>query len=406
MKKLRIAIIGGGAAGFFAAINSAEKFRNAEVTLLEQGRQVLSKVRISGGGRCNVTHACFDPALLTSFYPRGGKALRGAFSQFQPRDTVRWFTSRGVALKTEEDGRMFPTTDSSETIIECLLSAAHQSGVNVCTERQVENIVRREDGTFEIRIKGYSSLIADRVLCTTGSQQKIFSMLKQLGHTICEPVPSLFTFPIKDTRLENLEGISVSSCSVKISGTSIEQKGPILITHWGLSGPAILKTSAWGARVLHAKNYQATLVINWLADMHPEKIQHFLLEKKISHPQKLICGDIDLSIPNKLWKQLVLHSNISSELRWINISKKQLHSLIQNLTRCELAISGKTTYKSEFVTCGGVSLDEIHFKTMESKLCKGLYFAGEVIDVDGVTGGFNFQNAWTTGWIASQSIGN
>ena len=399
----RIVIIGGGAAGFFGAIACASANSNHEVILLEKNRQVLSKVRVSGGGRCNVTHACYDPALLVKNYPRGGKALHGPFTRFQPHDTVEWFESRGVYLKTESDGRIFPVTDSSETIINCLIQEAHAHHVQIKTETGVTSITRGKNG-FTLHLSDHSSLECDCLLIATGSSPKTFEWLKQLGHHIEQSVPSLFTFNVPDSPLLDLAGISVPRAHLKIENTSLEQTGPLLVTHWGFSGPAILKLSAWGARILHDLGYQALLKINWLADIQPEDLKQRLLECKKQYPARQIAKESPLDLPKNLWKKLVDLASISSEQRWSFLSNKQLQELVHHLTSHTFAIKGKSTFKEEFVTCGGVKLDEVNFKTMESRLCPGLYFAGEVLDIDGITGGFNFQNAWTTSWIAGHAI--
>jgi predicted Rossmann fold flavoprotein len=399
----KIVVVGGGAAGFFGAISAAQAHPDCNVILLEKARQVLSKVRISGGGRCNVTHSCFEPSLLVQNYPRGNKVLRGPFSRFQPKDTVRWFESRGVELKTEPDGRMFPVTDSSETIIRCLISEAKASGVQIRTECGLNAITRDHEG-FALQLHNGENLSCNFLLIATGSNAKAFEWLQGFGHKIEPTVPSLFTFNIPRSPLEELAGISIPKVHVKISETSLEQTGPLLITHWGFSGPAVLKLSAWGARTLHEKNYQAQLHINWLPDYKPEILRQQLLSYKSSHPIRFVNTDSPFDIPKNLWKKICIKAEISAEIRWSAFSNKHLQTLIEQIHNCSFRIDGKSTYKEEFVTCGGVSLDEVNFKTMESKLCPRLYLAGEVLDIDGVTGGFNFQNAWTTGWIAGQSM--
>jgi predicted Rossmann fold flavoprotein len=399
----KIVVIGGGAAGFFGAIACANADSSHEVILLEKNRQVLSKVRVSGGGRCNVTHACYDPALLVKNYPRGGKALHGPFTRFQPRDTVEWFESRGVPLKAESDGRIFPMTDKSETIIHCLTQEAHARHVKVKTETGVASIAQDKDG-FAVHLSDQSTLECDCLLIATGSSPKTFEWLKSLGHSIEPPVPSLFTFNVPTSPLLDLAGISVPRAHVKIEDTSLEQTGPLLITHWGFSGPAVLKLSAWGARILHDLAYKALLKINWLPDIRHEELTQILLECKNQYPARQIANESPVNLPKNLWKKLVDLASISSEQRWSSLSKKNLQELIHYLTSHPFTIEGKSTYKEEFVTCGGVKLDEVNFKTMESRLCPGLYFAGEVLDIDGITGGFNFQSAWTTSWIAGHAI--
>ncbi len=401
-------VIGGGAAGFFGAITCAHTYPQARVTLLEAGRQVLSKVRVSGGGRCNVTHSCFDPALLVQHYPRGGKALRGAFTRFQPKDMVAWLATQGVMLKTEADGRMFPVTDDSETIVACLLQAARAAGVQIYTGAMVTTVSHATNGTFEVRLKHGDLLVGDRLLLATGSSPQGYQVATALGHQIEPPVPSLFTFQITDPRLEDLAGIAVNPVQVQLKipeGDRIAQTGALLVTHWGISGPAVLKLSAWGARALHNCRYQASLLINWLPDLKLETVRQMLLGAKAEHPKRTIVAHCPLSLPHRLWERLVIHSGITPQQRWADLSNKQLTHLLQELTQGSYTIRGKGVFKEEFVTCGGVNLKQVDFRTMASRCCAGLYFAGEVLDIDGVTGGFNFQSAWTTAWIAGRAIG-
>ncbi len=415
---LKITVIGGGAAGFFSAITCAKTYPHARVTLLEAGRQLLAKVRISGGGRCNATHACFDPAILVQNYPRGGKALRGAFTRFQPRDTVEWFASHSVTLKTEADGRMFPVTDDSATIVNCLIQAAEDAGVQIRTgdavvsvKQLIGNTVVAEGGhgdtvpTFEIELKSGEQLKCDRLILATGSNPSGFKWAKDLGHTIEQPVPSLFTFNISDTRIQDLAGVSVANAKVKLPGAKLEQSGPLLITHWGLSGPAVLKLSAWGARFLHDRHYRAPVLINWLPQYNPEVLRQQLLGVKSQLSQRLVVSSCPFPIPRRLWERLTSAIGIDEPKRWADIPNKTLDKLLQELVQGEYQISGKGAFKEEFVTCGGVNLKEVDFKTMESRRCPGLYFAGEILDIDGVTGGFNFQSAWTTAWLAGIAIG-
>ncbi len=404
----KIIIIGGGAAGFFAAITAAIAHSRASIILLEAGREFLSKVRISGGGRCNVTHHCFEPSQLVQYYPRGGKALRGAFSRFQPKDTVAWFKSRDVTLKTEADGRMFPITDDSATIANCLLETAKEYGVYLRPNSPVKSLQKIEN-QFWIELKNGEILKGDRVLIATGSNPMGYRWAKELGHQVQEPVPSLFTFNIKDDRLTDLAGITVENVRVSLVSPDqkkLEQMGPLLITHWGVSGPAILKLSAWGARLLHDQNYQMPLIINWLPNYNRETLQAILLETKQSQPRKQILNFSPVEIPKRLWQSLVTFIGLDAKIVWADLSKKALNNLLIELLQGEYWIKGKGIFKEEFVTCGGVNLNEINFKTMESKKCPGLFFAGEVLDIDGVTGGFNFQSAWTTGWLAGQAMGS
>ena len=410
MTHIRVIVVGGGAAGFFGAITCAETYPHSRVTLLEQGRQFLSKVRVSGGGRCNVTHACFDAALLTQNYPRGGQALRGAFNRFQPRDTLDWFAARGVRLKTEPDGRMFPVSDSSETIVNCLIGAAKTSGVDMRTEAGVTSVTRQNDASdltagFTLRLKMGERLNCDRVLLATGSDCRAYTWAETLGHTIEPPVPSLFTFTVPDPRLADLAGISVDNVQLRLAGTRLEQTGPILITHWGLSGPVVLKLSAWGARILHDRNYQADLLINWLPGLRPDELNQHILKEKSEHPRQLVGSHSPFRLPQRLWQRLVATAEIAEGQRWADLSKQHIQLLADELTKGVYFIQGKGVFKEEFVTCGGVNLDEVNFATLESRRCPGLYFAGEILDIDGLTGGFNFQSAWTTGWIAGKAMG-
>jgi len=407
MQLLRVVVIGGGAAGFFGAVACAKSHPHTQVTLLEASRQPLAKVRVSGGGRCNVTHACFDPMGLVQNYPRGEKALRGAFSRFQATDTVNWFASQGVTLKTEPDGRMFPITDNSETIIECLTKAAHFAGVEIRTGITVISVVKQATG-FEIELKTGEKLKCDRILLATGSNPLGYQIAQKLGHTIESPVPSLFTFNIIDQQLKQLAGISANPVKLKLSidRKTLEQTAPLLITHWGLSGPAVLKLSAWGARILHDCKYQATLLVNWLPQHSSEELRSQLLQVKLAHPKKAIALHRGIDLPHRLWQYIVARTGIGLEDRWAELSNKNLNQLIQELNQGAYQITGKGAFKEEFVTCGGVNLKQVNFKTMASRLIPGLHFAGEVLDIDGVTGGFNFQSAWTTAWIAGQSIGS
>jgi predicted Rossmann fold flavoprotein len=404
---LNIVVIGGGAAGFFGAITCANVHPDTQVTLIEAAPNPLAKVLISGGGRCNVTHQCFNPAQLVQNYPRGGKALVGAFTRFQPQDTVNWFEKQGVKLKTEADGRMFPVTDSSQTIADCLIEAAKKAGVKIYTGFPVKSVQRLKEG-FLVELKTGKIFQSDRLLIATGSSSLGYRWAKDLGHTIEPPVPSLFTFNIKDPRLEDLAGISVENVCLRLldtGKTKLEQTGPLLITHWGISGPAVLKLSAWGARILHEHNYHKQLQINWIPEYNSETLRQYLLEIKSQIPKKKIVSHSPVNLPKRLWQRLVNTVGIDDEKPWAEISKKDLNKLVEELTQGCYQIRGKGVFKEEFVTCGGVNLKEIDFKTMESKINSGLYFAGEILDIDGVTGGFNFQSAWTTSWIAGQAMG-
>ena len=407
---MNVIVIGGGAAGFFGAIACAEANPQLKVTLIEAGNKPLAKVRISGGGRCNVTHHCFEPARLVANYPRGGKALRGAFSRFQPRDTVQWYESRGVKLKTEADGRMFPITDSSETIINCLMHAANKAKVDLLTGVGVKTVKQYLDDRgasyFQVELKNERVMKCDRLLIATGSNPLGYRWAKNLGHKIESAVPSLFTFNVRDNRLQGLAGVSVSNAQVKL-GTGknkLEQTGALLITHWGVSGPAILKLSAWGARSLFDFKYNSPLQINWLPESNQEDLNQLLTALKQTNPQKKIVNYCPVELPKRLWQSLINYVEINPNKAWSEISKKELNKLVAEIVQGQYEITGKGAFKDEFVTCGGVSLKEVNFKTMESKKCPGLYFAGEILDIDGVTGGFNFQSAWTTSWLAGQAI--
>jgi len=406
MKPERIVIAGGGAAGFFAALACAELRRGAEIFILEKSAQFLSKVKISGGGRCNVTHADFDAREFSRRFPRGEHALISAFGKFQASDTVAWFEERGVKLKTESDGRMFPTTDSSQTIVDCLLNSARAAGVKLKTNCAVENAAKKSGGGFELKLSSGENLTCDKLLLATGGCRTpaLGQLAVSLGHTLEPPVPSLFTFHIETPWLRELAGVSVENVEASVPGAKLRERGALLVTHWGLSGPAILRLSAWGARILHGKNYQFALQINWLPHLTEEKLAAEFRARRKSQPAKLIVNFPIAPLPARLWEQLVLASGIARETRWAVLSGAAQHKLIQQLLRSEFAVTGKSLNKDEFVTCGGVKLGEVDFKTMESKICPGLFFAGEVLDIDGITGGFNFQAAWTTGWIAGRAM--
>ncbi len=398
-----VVIIGGGAAGFFSAVTYAEANPSAKVILLEKNNALLSKVRISGGGRCNVTHACFDPKELIKNYPRGGKELLAPFHRFQPQDTIAWFEKRGIQLKTEDDGRMFPITDKSETIIECLLQEASKTGVEIRCLQKIEKIDKVGDH-FEIYFIKEEKITCSSILLATGSSKEGYQFAQSFGHSVIGPVPSLFTFNVPNSPLKDLAGISVDPVGVHLEGLKSKQQGPLLITHWGFSGPAILKLSAWEARNLYALDYQANLVINWLPEQTRETISSQILRCKEENPHQDIGNANFHSIPKQLWRSLLIKSEIDPHKKLRDMSNKILQHLSQKLHHDPYKIEGKTTYKQEFVTCGGIPLNEVNFKTMESRKCPGLYFAGEILDIDAVTGGFNFQNAWTTGWIAGNSI--
>lgn len=395
-----IIIVGGGAAGFFTAINIVEKNPKLKVAILERGKEVLSKVRVSGGGRCNVTHACFEPNELVKFYPRGEKELRGPFHQFCSGDTIEWFSNHGVELKIEDDGRMFPVSNSSQTIIDCFLTATQKLGISVLTGQSVQSIFKKED-LWKVETQS-ETYVTEKLVLATGSNPKIWEMLQQFGHAIVSPVPSLFTFNIKDARIKELPGVA-AQVTVKVKDTKLISTGPLLITHWGMSGPAILKLSAWGARILHDKNYQFTIFVNWLND-DTEEAEKILKELKQEHSKKAVSKKSPFDFPNRLWESLVLASGIEAETKWADLSKIQLQNLANQLTNASFQVNGKSTFKEEFVTAGGIDLKEINFKTMQSKLHENLYFAGEIVNIDAITGGFNFQNAWTSGFIVANAI--
>ena len=395
-------VVGGGAAGFFSAITCAEN-SDKSVLILEKTTQLLQKVKISGGGRCNVTHDCFEPRELSRNYPRGEKSLIGPFHRFGAADTVDWFSSRGVTLKTEADGRMFPDTDSSQTIIDALLGAADAAGVAIHTSEGVTSIVKNEDN-FELETDTGDSYTAASVLIATGGTRLTAGakLAASLGHKLQPPTPSLFTFKIKDPRLDEMLGLSVSPAEVSIQQSKLRSSGPVLITHWGLSGPGILKISAWGARELAERDYRFNISVNWLPGADPAAV---IADKRQSEAKRHLSSRSPFApIPKRLWLRFLAAAEIHETMTWSQLSKTQANQLLGQLTTSTFAVIGKSTNKDEFVTCGGISLNEINFQTMQSKLVNGLYFAGEVIDVDGVTGGYNFQNAWTNGFHAGSAI--
>ncbi|MCG2429520.1 NAD(P)/FAD-dependent oxidoreductase [Aequorivita xiaoshiensis] len=404
-KNLDIIIIGGGAAGFFTAINAAEKTPHLKIVILERGKEVLTKVKISGGGRCNVTHAEFLPKELTQNYPRGEKELLGPFHTFMTGDTIEWFEKRGVELKIEEDGRMFPTSNSSQTIIDCFLSETKRLGVEVLLSQPVKEIQKNE-GRY-ILTTSTDTFSAEKIVVTTGSNPKIWKLLKDLGHSIVPAVPSLFTFNIKDSRIADLPGLSTNA-SVKVldknGKTVLESDGPLLITHWGMSGPAILKLSAWGARILDPLKYNFTIEVNWLNTLTEEDVLDSLKNLKILQGKQTIYKYAQFELPKRLWQSIVKAAGIAETLTWAEATRENFQNLANQLIAAIFEVNGKSTFKEEFVTAGGVDLKEVNFKTFESRICKNLFFAGEVLDIDAITGGFNFQNAWTSGYIVSQNL--
>ena len=404
---LHIVVIGGGAAGFFGAITAAETFPEATVTILEKNRTVLNKVRVSGGGRCNVTHACFDNRQLVKHYPRGEKPLRSLLNQFDAESTVNWFERRGVKLRTETDGRMFPTTNTSETIVNCLTTTAQRLNIQVRTGCGVAALRQGALGGWTIELLSGETLLADRVLIATGGypQQTSYGWLPQQTESLLSPVPSLFTFNVPDNTLASLAGVSVADVGVSISGTKQEQRGPVLITHWGFSGPAVLRLSAWAARGLADLNYHFTLRVNWTPTLSDQALRTALHGFRQQNGRKQVFSQNPVSLPTRLWQALAAEAGISDQQRWADLPAKPLNRLIERLTNSQFQVVGKTTFKEEFVTCGGISSDSLNGQTLESKAQSGLFFAGEVLDVDGITGGFNFQNAWTTGYVAGRHIG-
>jgi hypothetical protein len=401
----RVVIAGAGAAGFFAALACAEANPAATVQIFERSPEILAKVRVSGGGRCNVTHACFDPAELIKNYPRGGRELLGPFHHFQPQDTVEWFEQRGVRLKTEEDGRMFPVTDSSQTIIDCLTREAARLNVRVRTGCGVAEVLKK-DKALNVFLTEDGTVECDCLLLATGGSRGVkgHGLAESLGHTLSPPVPSLFTFHVEDARLHALAGISTPNARVKITGTPLDESGPLLITHWGLSGPCILRASAWGARLLAERDYKFNLQIQWLADYDHKRVANIIQDARLHFSRKYVTSWSPMGIPHRLWERLVAAADINPDITWNTLSKQGAEALARELCAGEYKVTGKSMYKEEFVTCGGVALKEVDFRTMQSRVCPGLYLAGEVLDIDAITGGFNFQAAWTTGWLAGQAM--
>ena len=398
----RVLVVGGGAAGFFAAINAKEKNPNLQITILEKGNEVLQKVKISGGGRCNVTHACFDPKELVAFYPRGKKELLGPFHRFMTGDTFEWFEQNGIPLKIEDDGRVFPESNSSQSIIDCFLRKAKTLQIDVLKNQGVTDI-EKKNGAWIVRTKA-ATFTCDDLIFAPGSSKQAWKILASLGHTIIEPVPSLFTFNIKDLRLDGLPGVSVPNATVSLNSTSFTASGPVLITHWGLSGPAVLKLSAFGARILNQMNYEYEVEVNWLSRSFGEILGNLKEIKKDRAQQQVWSRSPFEEIPKRLWEKLVAFSSVNQNQNWADLSNDQLEKISVQLGKCTFAAKGKSTFKEEFVTAGGVDLKEIDFKTFQSKIHSGLYLIGEVINIDAVTGGFNFQNAWTGGWMVSESL--
>lgn len=403
-------VIGGGAAGFFTAINAAERNKNLRIAILDRGRDVLQKVKVSGGGRCNVTHACFEPAMLVNYYPRGNQELLQPFQKFNPANTIEWFESRGVKIKKEADGRMFPVSNSSQSIIDCFLEACRRNGIEIITNTRVESIDNKIDG-WQINAIGDREYQTKKLMIATGSDTAIWKLLQNLDISIISAVPSLFTFNIKDERIQDLMGISVENVVCKLHSpksrelSAFSSSGSILITHWGLSGPAILKLSAWAARDLNEAKYEFDVIVNWLGRTEAEKVRQHLHQQIANQPKKNVLANPEFGISIRLWKSLCVAAGIGEYQKWAETGKKHITKLVEQLTACQFKVNGKSTFKEEFVTAGGVDLSEIDFEKFCLKKYPSLYMAGEVLNIDAVTGGFNFQAAWTGGWIAAQNLG-
>ncbi|MBK8610233.1 MAG: NAD(P)/FAD-dependent oxidoreductase [Chitinophagaceae bacterium] len=405
MKKNRLVVIGGGAAGFFCAVNAARLNPALEVVILERSNKLLSKVKVSGGGRCNVTHACYSIAEMIKKYPRGSSFLKKAFHHFFTADTIAWFSERGVALKAEADGRMFPVSDDSQTIIDCLMREANKYAVDILMNREVKGINKMASG-WDLLMIDETVLSANFVCIASGGYPKIsqYSWLSNSEHEVEEPVPSLFTFNLPGNAVTALMGVAVENAQVKIPGSKFSESGPLLITHWGMSGPAVLKLSAWAARELWERRYEFAILVNWIPEFNENSLREKMQKLRFELAAQKIANRNPFGLPNRLWEYLLAQSGVHPDGRWADLPAKEQNKLIRNLCANEYFVKGKTTFKEEFVTAGGIQLTDIDFNTMESKKHSGLYFAGEVINVDGITGGYNFQNAWTTGWIAAKAI--
>jgi len=406
MESIDLLVIAGGAAGIFGAITAAEAHPGLHIVILERGSQPLTKERVSGGGRCNVTHYCFEPRPLSTRYPRGERALLSAFSKFQPSDTVAWFNAKGVTLKTEADGRMFPITDSSDTIVNCLMKAAAEAGVELRTRCGLEELAQNAAGKWIATLSDRQQISATHVLVATGGCRSgnLPAVLEAIGHKIEPPVPSLFTFHVNVPWVQELAGLSVPLAEAAVPGTRLKEKGPLLFTHWGVSGPCVLRLSAWGARELAVLDYEFPLTVKWAPDANPESVAQAFQKAREMHPGKTVTNLPLLGIPARLWSALAACAGVGPDERWAQMRKAESTALSDQILRTEIPVTGKSLHKDEFVTCGGVSIKEVDFRTLESRLKKGLHFAGEVLDVDGITGGFNFQAAWTTGWLAGKAI--
>ena len=415
MDKKKVVVVGGGAAGFFCAIQVAELHPDWEIIILEKSNKLLSKVKVSGGGRCNVTHACPDVEMLLKKYPRGPRFLKKAFYQFATKNTIEWFANNGVQLHTEKDGRMFPTTNSSDTIIDCFLRKVHQYKIQVFTQHEVLDIKQHAENTsstslknnFTIQLQGRENMHADAICLATGGMLKSdrLSWLTQFGHSIVAPVPSLFTFNTVDKKITTLMGIAVDKASIQWRGNKNIEIGPLLITHWGISGPAAIKLSAWCAREMAEANYEGAIIINWTNTFNESTLKMEWINYRMDFGKREMGSKNPFDLPQRLWHFLLQEAGVAMNTKWADLKSVNQNTLIQLLTRYTLDIKGKTTFKEEFVTCGGVDVQDIDAQTMESKLVPGLHFAGEMMDIDGITGGFNFQHAWTSGWLAAQHIG-
>lgn len=402
MKIWDVIIVGGGAAGFFTAINYKELNPDKEVLIIEKDKDVLKKVKISGGGRCNVTHACFEPTELAKHYPRGRKELLGPFHQFCTGDMMGWLDDRGVPTKIEEDNRVFPISDDSQSIIDCFLREINRLKIKVNTRTRLDKIAKKTHWELQCGDENYQSI---NLVFASGSNPKVWQMIQRdLGHQIVEPVPSLFTFNSKDSRIIDLMGISVPNAQVKVLGSNLASEGPLLITHWGLSGPAVLKLSAWGARTLNEAKYDFNIEVNWLAFETAEACKAALQTFKLNNGKKSVIKHSPYALPKRLWESFANHALTKKDKNWGDITKQELNQLVSNLVQCRIEVKGKSTFKEEFVTAGGVELAEVDFKSFQSKLHNKLYFAGEVLNIDAITGGFNFQAAWTGSWIIAQQI--
>jgi predicted Rossmann fold flavoprotein len=412
MENKKIIVVGGGAAGFFCAIQIAALHPGWDISILEKSNKILSKVKVSGGGRCNVTHACPDVEVLLKKYPRGARFLKKSFYQFATKNTIQWFSNNGVPLHTEKDGRMFPVTNNSATIVDCFLQKVHQYGIKVLTGYEVVNVEKlnnQKEAAFVITLSNQNKLSADAICLATGGMSSSDKMdklawLKNFGHSIVPPVPSLFTFNLVDKKITTLMGVAVDQANIQWKGNKIIEKGPLLITHWGISGPAAIKLSAWCARELANDNYEGEILINWTPDYNEATLKMEWINLRMEFGRREMGSKNPFNLPQRLWQYFLEQAGIANNTKWADLKSTQQQLLIQSLTKTTLQVKGKTTFKEEFITCGGVELAEIDANTMESKLVPGLHFAGEMMDVDGITGGFNFQHAWTSGWIAAQHM--